>query len=351
MSRSRLRVLAVTNLWPYDGDPSHGAFVAAQMESVKELGVEIDVVFVNGRANAFAYLFGAIRMLALNFRRSRYDLIHAHTGHCAVLARLQVKYPVVVSYVGYDVYGNVRADGSITLKSRIEGAVFRQLAHLVSATITKSSRMEVLLPARTRERNTVLPNGVDRSVFYERPRAIARQELGLPADELIVLFAGRTDFARKRIGVARAACDLVSREIPNVRLRICERLPHSFVPVWMSAADVLLLPSLAEGSPNVVKEALACNLPVVATDTGDVAEVLAGVDRSHALPIDATAEDFAAVLIDVLRAAPARSNGRACTDRLDARVIARRLNEIYLALARVESGNLSKSTAGDLDSF
>jgi glycosyltransferase involved in cell wall biosynthesis len=119
----------------------------------------------------------------------------------------------------------------------------------------------------------------------------------------------------------------------------------------MSAADVLLLPSLAEGSPNVVKEALSCNLPVVATDVGDVAEVLEGVDRSHALPVDATVEDFASALIDVLRAAPARSNGRACTERLDARLVARRLHDIYLAVARVEPGDLRESTVGDLASL
>jgi len=303
------------------------------MRSIQELGVLVDVDFVNGRSSSWAYVWGALRMLALNVRSDHYDLLHAHAGHCAVLARLQWRSPVLVSYVGYDVYGKPKADGRITLKSRIEAAIFRQLARVVDGTITKSARMEALLPPAARLRNTVLPNGVDRRVFRPMPRAEARRRLGWTPDEVAVLFAGRSDWTRKRVALARAACELARHEIDNLTFRVCEGLQHDVVPLWMNAADVLLLPSLAEGSPNVVKEALACNLPVVATDVGDVPQLLEGVDHCRVVPVDAFVEEFAGALISVLRDAPVRSNGRARTTHLDAAVIAERLVGIYVAVA------------------
>lgn len=346
-----VRVLALTNMWPYDGDPSYGAFVAAQVRSAQECGASVEVIFVNGRRNTWAYLAGAFRMLLLNVRPRRYDLIHAHTGHCATLARLQFRYPVLVSYVGYDVYGKLRADGSITLKSRVERVVFRQLARIVAATITKSSAMEALLPASAQAKNVVLPNGVDRREFTEVPREQARAVLGWGPDEVVVLFAGRTDVARKRVDVAREACLIAAREIDGVRLRILEGHEHGVVPLWMSAADVLVLPSLAEGSPNVVKEALACNLPVVAGDVGDVAQVIGDAVRCRVLDRAAGPAEFGAALVEVLRGAPARSNGRALTAHLGADVIARRLLELYERTAKGARSGAVQSRGGDLASL
>src|SRR5207245_4840997 len=118
---------------------------------------------------------------------------------------------------------------------------FRQLARVVPATITKSARMEELLPRATRSRNTVLPNGVDRSLFRPLPRDEARQRLGWPEDEVVVLFAGNPSFARKRLELARQACALAAEEIEKLRYRVCARLEHAAVPDWMNAADVLLL--------------------------------------------------------------------------------------------------------------
>jgi glycosyltransferase involved in cell wall biosynthesis len=284
-------------------------------------------------------------MLLLNLAPRRYDIVHAHTGHCGVLARLQRRVPIVLSYVGYDVYGKVLGDGSVTLKSRVEAAFFRRLAPHVDATVTKSAAMEQLLPGRARPRNTVLPNGVDRELFREVPRNEARAALAIDDRELTVLFAGRTDTARKRFALAEAACRLAAERLPLIRLRACEQLAHDHVPLWMSAADALVLPSLAEGSPNVVKEAHACNLPVVATDVGDVREVTEGVTRCRVLPRDVTVAELAGALVDVLRDAPARTDGRGKTIHLAAETIAERLIAVYESALRRRNSALDDATA------
>ena len=107
-------VLVVTNLWPTKADPSYGSFVKAQMESLRPLGVEFDVLFINGRESKWNYLRG-VRQVRSQLRAKRYDLIHAHFGLSGWVARWQFRVPVVVSFMGDDVLGRPTRSGRITL--------------------------------------------------------------------------------------------------------------------------------------------------------------------------------------------------------------------------------------------
>src|SRR5579864_2626110 len=98
------RVLVVTNMWPHDADPSYGSFVQAQMESLRSLGVEYDVLFVNGRVSRWNYLRG-VRDLRRRLRSKHYDLIHAHFGLSGWVARFQFRIPLVATFHGDDVLG------------------------------------------------------------------------------------------------------------------------------------------------------------------------------------------------------------------------------------------------------
>jgi teichuronic acid biosynthesis glycosyltransferase TuaC len=329
-----LRVLALTNMWPTTHAPAYGTFVASQMGSVADLGAQVHVLFVDGRSGSGAYTRGAHRIRSLVRDGSRWDVVHAHTGHCAAIALLQRRVPVVISYVGYDLYGDLRRDGRPSTKSALEMRLFRRLGWAAAATITKSKELEERLPKRLRRRNHVLPNGVDRSLFRPIPQVEARARLGWPQDELTVLFAADPRVPRKRYTLAHEASHRVSQELPDVRLRVCSGVSHEEVPLWMAAADVLLLTSLREGSPNVVKEALACDLPVVASAAGDVATLLEGVRHCHTLPVDAAVGEFSAALTDVLRRGHARSNGRARTSHLALEVVAAQLLDIYGSVSR-----------------
>lgn len=329
----KLRVLVLTNMWPSATRPAYGAFVASQVESLAAVGVEASVVYVDGAKGVSAYVGTAGRMIALNRTRDRYDVVHAHTGHCGMLALLQRRYPVVISYVGYDLYGKHRPTGGVTVKSRLELKVFRQLGRFTAATITKSRGLEELLPPTVLRRNTVLPNGVDREVFRPEPRETSRRALGWPEDEVTALFVGSPAVPRKRHQLASESCVVARTKVGHLRLRVCDGVDRHKVALWMNAADVLLLTSVAEGSPNVVKEAAACGLPVVATAVGDVKDVLANVVPSAIVPVSSTADSVAAALVRVLRDGR-RSNGPEQTRWLEAGEIARRLRGVYETAAQ-----------------
>src|SRR5512132_3673650 len=170
-----MRVLVLTNMWPRADWPTRGIFVARQATDLANAGVEIDVLEIRGDRSRLDYLRAAIDIARLNFRPRTYDLINAHTGHCGLLACLQLKYPVVLTYHGYDLDGVV--DPGLRLRRRLEQMLFRRLSALVASTISQSARGHRELPAGRPERNHVIPNGVDRRMFRPLPRVEARRKL------------------------------------------------------------------------------------------------------------------------------------------------------------------------------
>lgn len=322
-------VLMVTNMWPHDRDPTYGIFVKRQIESLQLLGLTCDVLCVDGYQTRWEYLRAALHMLRLNCAKGPPLLVHSHGGETTVAVRWYMRGRVIVSYCGDDVLGTPRADGSLIYSSLVRRFVFRNMAPLMSGSITKSLEMEATLPRRARERNMVLPNGVDRSLFRPHPREDARRELGWPTRERIVLFAADPAVERKRYWLARAACGEAQRTIGHVQLMVAHGMAPDAMPTRMAAADCLLLTSSTEGSPNVVKEAVACGLPVVATDVGDVRHVLQEVEPSWVCAPSAT--DLGAALVECLTE-QRRSNGWERSVWLGHDQIGMRLLEFYRAL-------------------
>ncbi|MEA2431825.1 MAG: D-inositol-3-phosphate glycosyltransferase, partial [Thermoleophilaceae bacterium] len=194
-----MRVLFVTNMWPDEERPWYGTFVKSQATSLERLGVEIEVIAIRGYQRRSEYLKAASSVRAA---ARGVDLVHAHYGHAAVVARLQKHAPLVISYCGDDLLGTPAANGSMTSRSRMEAAVFRRLAYVAKRTITKSEEMERALPRRCRARNHVIPNGVDLDRFAPAPQRQAREELGWPLDGPIALFAGDPSIPRKNYPLA-----------------------------------------------------------------------------------------------------------------------------------------------------
>jgi glycosyltransferase involved in cell wall biosynthesis len=324
-------VLIVTNGWPLPDMPMYGVFTKRQVESIVALGVRCDVLFIRGYLSPIAYAVAAVRLAALNFRRPRYRLVHAHGGESALSAGSYRLAPLLVSYCGDDLLGTSRADGSYSVKSRLRRTLLRQHARFVRATITKSHQMEVTLPSTVRGRNRVIPNGVNPALFRPIGRDSARQMLGWDRDGRVALFLGDPTIPGKRYWLAEVACARAARTFADIRLHAATNIEPDDVPVYLSAADCLILTSSTEGSPNAVKEALMCDLPVVTTRVGDVDELLAGVEPSY---ICDTEEELSEALVNCL-SDPRRSNGRTASSRLALDQVAERVVAVYRTLAPI----------------
>jgi teichuronic acid biosynthesis glycosyltransferase TuaC len=323
-------VLVVTNHWPTDENPGYGIFMRRQLDSLVRRGLRCDVMFVRGYRSPLAYPLAALRLLRMSIGRRRYRLVHAHAGETALAAMFHVRAPLVVSYCGDDLLGTPRADGSIPWRSRIRRGAIRALSRRAAATITKSPEMQTALPQRVARRNSVVPNGVDDASFRPLDRDEARVRFGFGEDERVVLFAAPPAVERKRYPLAQAACEAAAARVPGIRLHVAEGTPPADMPALMSACDCLILTSAIEGSPNVVKEALMCDLPVVSVVVGDTRELLEGVAASPLC--DATPEALAAGLVSVLDP-PRRSNGRTASQHLTLDAIAERVVGIYASVS------------------
>jgi glycosyltransferase involved in cell wall biosynthesis len=319
------RVLVATNLWPTESDPGWGSFVRAQMESLRPLGVDFDLLFINGRESRWNY-WRAIGELRRRLKRQRYDLIHAHFGLSGLVARCQIKVPVVISFMGDDVLGQPRLDGRITRTGRFYQISSFVLARLAAAVIVKSREMKSSLRL---DRAHVIPNGVDLDLFSPGDQVQARQALGLDPAKKFILFPYDPAEARKRYDLIEAAAALARAEVPEIEILRVRGAPRHLMPLYMNAADMLVLASSLEGSPNAVKEAMAVNLPVVAVDVGDVAELLGSAQGNYLVP--RSAEAMASRIVEVCRKGT-RSRGRAGIARLSMPNVARQIVEVYAEL-------------------
>ena len=321
------QVLVVTNAWPHPSDPAYGVFTERQISSLRRAGVRVDVLFVRGYRSKKAYAAAAAALRRLSGRGyPAYQLVHAHGGETSLSVPAYRSAPVLLSYLGDDLLGTPTADGEFPLSARIRRSVFQRLALLMTRTITKSYEMQLALPRSCRERNDVIPNGVDETLFRPRPRAESRRLLGWDSNARIVLFGGDPSVPRKRFWLAERACIAASRGVNDLQLKPLGGVEPADVPVMMNAADCLLLPSSVEGSPNVVKEALMCNLPVIATPAGDIEDLLRGVSPSWIC--DASPNEIAHALVDCL-SKPTRSNGRSQSRHLTTSAIADRVLAAY----------------------
>jgi glycosyltransferase involved in cell wall biosynthesis len=317
-----MRVLSISGPLPTDQRPGSLAPVARQIESLRRCRVSVTVVEITGRPKV-KYLQAIPRM-----RRelADVDLVHAHFGYSGWVGLLQRRRPVVISFMGNDLLGTRRADGKTTWGSWVAIRANRIAARAADAVIVKSAGMAAVLGEMPVH---IIPNGVDMEIFSPTDRIEARRSLGWPLDGLTVLFPGNPDFPNKGFELVKQAIERASEHLRiKIDLRVLWGVPPVIVPQMMSGSDVMVLASQSEGSPNVVKEALACELPIVATRVGDVPELLEGF-RSCRLS-ERTAPAIAEALQTLLVARPPREGRALLLSRgLDQASVAQRIVRVY----------------------
>ena len=251
-----MRVLIVANNKPGHFSP----FVMEQVEALTKLGVEFDFFGVDGKG-ASGYLANLIP-LKKKIHEFQPDLLHAHYAHSGLLANLQRTVPVVTTYHGSDIHS-----GGLNLSISKVTARYSAYNIFVSPWLLELSGYHG-------ENKSVIPCGVSTTTFYPMERAEARKQLGWDVNETYVLFAGAFENEVKNSTLAKAATSL----LPDVCLVELRGYSREQVNLAVNAANCLLMTSHREGSPVVIKEAMACGTPIVSVDVGDVKEVLAGVD-------------------------------------------------------------------------
>ncbi len=324
-----MRALVVTNMYPTPTAPATGTFVAAQVESLRSAGVEIDLLHLDRSESGrgiYRGLAGKVKELAA---ATQPDIVHVMYGGVMadVTTRAIRDRPVVVSFCGDDLLGN-RGYGLVgDLAIRYGVFSSRRAALRAEGIVVKSKNLLEALPGSVdRSRVWTIPNGVDFSRFRPMERADCQRALGWHSKRTHVLFpAPPVTRPEKRFALAQAAVEHVNRGGVDVELHALDRVAHENVPIHINAAGAVLLTSTHEGSPNVVKEALACNVAVVSVDVGDVRERITGIEGCFIA--EATPEDLAAALERALERD--RIDGREQIADLSVDRVAEQLGDIY----------------------
>lgn len=261
-------------------------------------------------------------------REYRPDIVHAHygtlTAFICALVSLLAGVPLVITYRGSD------------LNPSPHDGVFRNIAQKLLSQLAALRARHIICVSRqlrdrlwwSRGKATVIPSGVDLEFFQPIPQVEARKRLGWRDDERVVLFnaAGRTP-AVKRLDLAEASVAVMRELIGEVRFIVLRGdINHEEMPLYLSGADCLLLMSDYEGSPDIIKEALACGLPIVSVEVGDVPERLEGVHPSRIVARDPRAIGTAAAEIVL---SGQRSNGRERVQEISATTIRDKVIQVY----------------------
>lgn len=304
-----MKVLIVANNKPGHFSP----FVMEQVEALAKLGVEFDFYGVSGKG-ACGYLSN-LMPLKKKIHEFQPDLIHAHYGLSGLLANLQRTVPVVTTFHGSDVH------------SRGLNLFISKLTARCSAYNIFVSPGLLELTGYRGENKSVIPCGVSTTTFFPMERTEARKRLGWDANETYVLFAGAFENEVKNSTLAKAAISL----LPNVRLMELRGYSREQVNLAINAANCLLMTSHREGSPVVIKEAMACGTPIVSVNVGDVKELLAGVDDCYITTYDV---NEIATKIQQTIAFRSKTNGPKCIiDKgLSNEIVVHNILEIYQKL-------------------
>ncbi len=333
-----IRVLMITSDWPDHASWGGTAtFISRQVDFLRAAGVDVDVFRFHGGGQPVRYA-SAWLDVQRRLRRERYDLVHAQFGQSGLLA-LPKRLPLVVTFRGDDLEGVLsNSTGRLTPRGRVLPMVSRVVARRADATIVVSAHLKAFLHHEAQPH--VIPSGLDLERFRLIPQAEARRHLGLPPDRPLVLFVGSPTSTRKRYDLARQAVDIVQPSLP-AELVLGWAIPHDQIPYYMNACDALVFTSRQEGSPNVVKEALACNLPVVSVAVGDVPERLRDLPGCEVCADDLP-ETIAAALVRALHRGQ-RTASRERMLELDEHVITKKVMGVYRSVLAQGNGGASAS--------
>lgn len=289
-------------------------FIIEQANSLEKLGVKVSFYVITGKG--FLGYLKNLRFFKSKLKSLDIELIHAHYGLSGLLSTLQWKVPVVITFHGSDI--NIWWVRIFSLFA----------SRLASKSIFVSKKLSEQLRVKDAE---IIPCGVNTEKFIVADKITAREKLGLDSNKNIILFASRFDNKVKNYELAKNATDLIGNNHKLIELKGYSREELNLL---LNAADLLLLTSHSEGSPQIIKEAMACNCPIVATDVGDIKEVISNTDGCYLSSFDP--EDVSNKVKNIL-SKKSRTMGREKIMNLDNKLIAERIVSVYKNILRTKN--------------
>lgn len=327
-----MKILQITTNYPCSENPIFGIFMKEQVESVEKFGVENTIIFSNGlKSNpkikfsaTFIHLRTAIKLF-WHLRRHKYDVIHCHNVLSGLI--LQIAGGLNSRNTLLSLQIDPETPGSSDQK--FTGKLYPKFAKLI---VKKQLRNQ-------KEKFVYLPNGVNMELFKPLDKNECKRKLGLDIKKRYILFVDSNTF-KARTQKRKDRFDETLRILrveyghDNIEELVMTKTLREDVPVWMNACDLYLLSSDEEGSPNAVKECMACNVPVVATPVGNIPDLFEGV-KGCEMTKNLDAQELAKHVDKVLRSDSIINTRQSIIDKgLDMDSIAKRLYGIYLSLTK-----------------
>lgn len=330
-----MNVLVLTNMYPTPKYPFYGIFVKEQVESLGKEGINVDVFFINGHDNRLNYFF-AVPQLIRKMMFNHYEIVHAHHTYCVYpfwIAKLILgfKTPLILTFHEAEA---LKPSGLIPRKDdRISRLVYSKRIKkwaLKKVDLLISVCEDLIKTFNFNGSATVLPPGVNLELFKPMNKFECREKLNLPKEKKILFFPGDAKNPKRRtqkgFDILQSALSIIKRN--DIFLLTGGDIAHKDMPIYMNAADVVIQTSNFEASPMVIKEAMACNIPIVSTDVGDSKEVIG--DTKGCFICKKEPKDVADRIKTALNYGK-RTNGRIRIEELvlGLQQIARRIIELY----------------------
>jgi|GEM_PF-746816 len=293
-------------------------------ESIANNGVDVTYYYYTHRKSIINLIRGSIAIRKI-VREKQIDIVNMYWGGLStLLGSLFCPTVFVVSLLGSDLHGSYTKAGRKTLFGKMLSFFSQLTCYYADGVIVMSEKMKQKIWKTNRHKARVIPEGVNLTKFFLIEKEMARDYLQWKTEDPVILFFNNNNHV-KNYPLAQKVFELVKASIPTAKLKVVSNVEHHQTIWYYNAADVLLLTSLHEGSNNSVKEALACNLPVVSVDAGDAKERLCNVTPSF-VSDSYDAAILAEKIIEIL-GTKQRSNGKQVAPEIE-------LNNIALTIIR-----------------
>ena len=252
-------------------------FIMDQVKSLRSSGLSVTIFKFSPKKNPLNYIRARLKLAKL-VRLNEFDIIHAHYGQSGFISKFR-DIPLITTFHGTDVMGIIGENGSYTFMGKVLSMLSKLTSLMSDYCICVSSRIAIQLPKSINKK--VIPCGIDIKIFQKMDKVKCRKSLKFD-DKKYILFAGDPSIKVKNYELALKSFNMF---IKDSKIDSClipfKGYDRSQVPKLLNAVDLLLMTSKHEGSPMVIKEAIACKTPIVSVDVGDVKELIDDISGSY----------------------------------------------------------------------